>query len=61
MLQYFVTMCHSQGRRNSGRAGEAVKELRAVETYKKSLPICLFMFSNNVDLKNINTNYIKSF
>jgi len=35
MLQYFGTMCHSPGRRNSGIAGEAVKELRAVETYKK--------------------------
>jgi len=34
MLQYFVAICHSQGRKNNGWAGEAVKELRAMETYK---------------------------
>jgi len=41
-----------QGRRNIGRAGEAVKKLRAMETYKKFLPMCLFVFSNNINLKN---------
>jgi len=33
MLQDFVTISH-QGRRNSSRAGGAMKELRAMETYK---------------------------
>jgi len=42
-----------QGRRNSGRAGRAVKELRAMgtrEKTKKSLPITVFMrFSKRVE------------
>jgi len=29
-------MCHSHGRRNSGTTGEAVKELSAMATYKKT-------------------------
>jgi len=35
----------------------SVKVLREMQTYKKpnnSSPICLFLFSNNVDLKNNN-------
>ena len=37
-------------------AGEAVEELREMQTYEKtknSSAICLFLFSNNVDLKKI--------
>jgi len=39
-------------------------ELRKTETYKKtskSLPIFLFLFSNNTDLKNNNRNDRKPF
>jgi len=42
----------------------AVKQLRAMETYKKQknrYQLCFFLFINNVDLKNININYTKSF
>jgi len=56
--------CHQQGRRSSGRAGYAVKELSAMETYKKQknrYQLCLFVFSNNVDLKNNNKNFRKPF
>ena len=55
---------HIQGRRRSGRAERAVKMLRAMETYKKQknrYQLCLFLFINNVDLKNNNRNYRKSF
>ena len=40
-----------QGRRRRG----GIKKLRAMETYKKPLPICLFLFSNNVGLKVLKT------
>jgi len=36
-------------------AGGALKQLRAMETY------ILFLFINNIDLKNNNRNYRKSF
>jgi len=39
---------HIQGRRNSGRAGGAVIELRAMETFqkqKKNVTNCLFLLS----------------
>ena len=55
---------HVQGCRSSGRAGWAVKEFRAMETYKQQknrYQLCLFLFINNVDLKNNNRNYRKSF
>jgi len=45
--------------RSSSRAGRAVKMLRAMETYKKQknrYQSCLFLFNNNVDLKNNNRN-----
>ena len=44
-------------------AGGAVKELRAMESYKKQrnrYQLRLFLFINNVDLKNDNRNYRKS-
>jgi len=44
-----------QGRQNIGRAGEAVKTLRAMETYEKQknrYHLCLLLFGKNVDLKN---------
>ena len=47
-----------------GGAGDAVKALSAMETYKKQTnryQLCLFLFSNNVDLKNNNKNYRKPF
>jgi len=56
-----------QGYQNSGKAevrGVAVKRFRAMETYKnqkKSLPIVVFQFSNNIYLKNNNRNYGKPF
>ena len=40
----------------------AEKELRTMETYKKQksrCQVCLFLFINNVDLKNNNRNYKK--
>jgi len=40
---------YTQGRGNNGRAGEAVKKLRAIETYEKtnkSLPICFVSVQN---------------
>jgi len=50
----------SQGRRSSGRAGGgAVKELRAMQIYKKQenrYQLCLSLFTNNVDLKNNTIN-----
>ena len=64
VLTKFLTQhAYPLGRRSSGSTGGAVKQLRAMETYKKqkSLPICLFVFINNVHLKNNNRNYIKSF
>jgi len=42
----------------------AVKELMAMSTYKKQkyhYQLSLFLFSNNVDLKNDNRKYRKSF
>ena len=47
----------AQGRRTSGRAGGSAKELKAMETYKT---MCLFLFSNNVDLKHGNQKLLKS-
>jgi len=44
-----------------GRGGRAENELRAIETIKKALPIRLFLFSNNVDLRDNNRNYRKPF
>ena len=42
--------------------GEAIKQLRALETYKKNhYQLCLFRFINNVDLKNNNRNDRKLF
>jgi len=62
--QCFGEVCwhniHIQGRRSSGRAGGAVKELRAMETKKTQnnrYQMCLFLFINNVDRKNNNRNY----
>jgi len=55
---------HIQGRRSSGKAGGAVKMLGAMETYNKQknrYQLCLFLFINNVDRKNNNINYRKSF
>jgi len=55
---------HIQGRRSSGRAGEggAEKQLMAMETYTKyRYKLCLFLFINNVNLKNTNRKYRKSF
>jgi len=47
---------YHQARRNSGgEGGGAVKELRAMESCKKQKNrnrLCLFLHSNNVDLKN---------
>ena len=43
------------------REAGAVQQLRAMETYKKNRYKCLFLFINNVDLKNKNRNYRKSF
>jgi len=49
-----------QGRRNNGRTGEAVKELRAIKSCKKQknrYHLCLFLRSNdNVDFKNNSRN-----
>jgi len=66
--QRFGEVCshnlHIQGRQSSGRAGEAVKQLRAMETYKKQknrCQLCLFLFINNVDRKNNNRYHRKSF
>jgi len=42
----------------------AVKELRAMATYNKQkgrYQLCLFLFINNVDLKNNNRDYRKPF
>ena len=53
-----------QGSRNSSKAGGAVKELRAIETWKKQkerYQLCLFLQSNNVDLKKNSRNYRKPF
>jgi len=51
-----------QGRRRSGKAGgDAVKELRTMETYKKQTnrcQLCLFLFISIVDLKNNSRYYI---
>jgi len=44
--------------------GGAIKQLWAIETYKKQknrYQLCLCLFINNVDLKNNNRNYRKSF
>jgi len=52
--------CRRQGGRNIGRAGGAVKKLRAMETYeeqKNRYQLCLLLFNNNVDLKSNKTNY----
>jgi len=52
-----------KGRRSSGRAGGPVTELRTVETNKKQenrYQLCLFLFINNLDLKNNNKTYRKS-
>jgi len=47
-----------QGRRNNGREGAAVKELGAMETYKKNaLPNMLVLSSNTSDLTNNDRNY----
>jgi len=44
------------------REGEAVKQLSALEIYKKNrYKLCLFLFINKVDLENCNRNYRKSF
>ena len=66
--QRFGEVCwhnmHIQGPRSSGSVGRAVKMLRAMETYKKQknrYHLCLFPFINNVNLKNNNRNYRKSF
>jgi len=52
------------GTRDAGAAaGGEKKELRAMETYKKQrncYQLRLFLFINNVDLKNNNKNYIES-
>ena len=53
-----------QGRRSSGRAGGAVKQLMAMETYKKQknrYQFSLFLFIKHVDLKNNTRNYKKLF
>jgi len=53
-----------QGRRNSGSAAGSAKELRAMQIYKKQknrCNLCLFLFSNNDDLKNNTRNYRKPF
>jgi len=53
---------HIQEGRSSGRAGGAVKIVRAMETYNKQknrYQFCFFLFINNVDLKNNNINYRK--
>jgi len=51
---------HTQGRRNIGRAGAAVKKLRAMEIYEKNrYQLCFLLFNNNVDLKNNKRNYRK--
>jgi len=53
--------------RDAGAAvgqGGTVKQLRAIGTYKKTkkrYQLCLFLFINNVDLKDNNRNYRKSF
>ena len=60
-MKFFGTT-QKQGRRNSGRAGGALKKLRAMETYKKtkkSLKLCLLLLNNNVDLKSKKINYRK--
>jgi len=52
-----------QGRRNSDRAGGTVKELRAMESYKKQknrYQLCLLLFINCVDLKNNITEIIEN-
>jgi len=66
--QSFGEVCwhniHDQGCRSSGRAGGTVKKFRAMETDKKQKNcylLCLFLFINNVYLKNNNRNYRKSF
>jgi len=46
-----------QERRSSGRAGAAIKEFRAMETFTKQknrYQLRLFLFINNVDHKNHN-------
>jgi len=53
-----------QGRQNSGRAGGAVQELRAMEACKNQTnryQLCLFLRSNNVDLTNNSRNYRRPF
>jgi len=50
----FKLFTEIQGRRNSGGAGGKIKELRAMEACKKQTnryQLCLFLHSNNVDLK----------
>ena len=47
----FIQEC----RRNGGAGGEVI-ELKAMETYKKQknrYQLCLFLFGNKVDIKNI--------
>jgi len=64
ILAKFVDIPCIQGRWSSGKAGAAVKELRAMETFQKQknrYQVCLFLFINHVDLKNNNRNYRKLF
>jgi len=43
---------HVQGRRSSSRAGGAVKELRAMETYKKTKKSLTIMFVSTIIVKS---------
>jgi len=56
----FVALSEQNGywqeHRSSGRTGDEVEELSAMETYENQnrYQLCLFLFSNNVDLENNN-------
>jgi len=56
-----IILKHDPGTVTLEQRQGAVKELRAMETYKKKsrYQLCLFLFSNNNDIQNNNRNYRK--
>jgi len=64
LAKFVDTTCVFRGTGATLGQGGAVKQLRAIGTYKKQknrYQLCLFLFISNVDLKNNNRNYKKSF
>jgi len=62
VLSTFKFSTEIQGRGKSGRAGGAIKELKAMEACKKHTnryQLCLVLRSNNSDLKNNSRTYRK--